>query len=116
MPDVAFLADPHPGVAVAYKGGWRRFGGTSLGAPCWAALWAIARQYDPALAAGSGGANPLLYAAGRGPAGSRAYHDITQGSNGTYSARRGWDFVTGWGTPDAAELLAALARLTAKGP
>jgi hypothetical protein len=27
------------------------------------------------------------------------FHDIVQGSNGAYSARQGFDLVTGWGTP-----------------
>src|SRR5207237_8457959 len=49
-PDVAFDADPNTGVAgydtVAYLGqtGWFEAGGTSLGAPAWAALVAIADQ------------------------------------------------------------------------
>ncbi len=116
LPDVAFLADPLTGVAVAIDGAWHRFGGTSLGAPCWAGIWAIARQYAPALRTGSGGANPQLYALARSPAGPRAFHDITQGSNGTYKAARGWDFVTGLGTPDASLVIAALAGQSAATP
>ena len=45
-PDVAFDANPSTGVAVydatAQGGLWAEMGGTSLGAPAWAALIAIA--------------------------------------------------------------------------
>ncbi|GAC1396119.1 MAG: hypothetical protein NVSMB65_15230 [Chloroflexota bacterium] len=111
VPDVAFLADPRTGVSVLLDGAWRRFGGTSLGAPCWAAVWALLRGRVPRLAAPRGGANPLLYTAARGALGRAAFHDIVAGSNGAYSAGPGWDFVTGWGTPDAAALAAALANV-----
>ncbi len=117
LPDVAFLADPFTGASVAFKGQWRRFGGTSLGAPCWAALWAIALQYAPRLSRPTpDGVNGLLYTVARGASGRQAFHDITKGDNGRYQAGPGWDFVTGWGTPDAAQLVYALARLTNDGP
>ena len=39
------------------------------------------------------------------------FHDITAGSNGAnMNAGLYWDFVTGWGTPDFANLAAALAN------
>ena len=49
IPDVSFVADPNTGVAVydSYNGGaapWYQFGGTSVAAPCWAGLIAIADQ------------------------------------------------------------------------
>ena len=51
IPDVAIDADPHTGVSVydSYddtdgSGPWMKIGGTSLAAPCWAALIAIADQ------------------------------------------------------------------------
>ena len=45
-PDVAYDADPATGVAVydSTNGGWLTVGGTSAGAPQWAALVAIANQ------------------------------------------------------------------------
>src|SRR5207244_2794009 len=45
-PDVAYDADPNTGVLVydSVNGGWFAYGGTSAGAPQWAALVAIADQ------------------------------------------------------------------------
>ena len=49
-PDVAFDANPSTGVAiyetstVTGKGSWQVYGGTSLGAPCWAGIIAIVDQ------------------------------------------------------------------------
>src|SRR5207253_2523854 len=45
-PDVAYNADPNTGVYVydSMNGGWFAVGGTSAGAPQWAALIAIANQ------------------------------------------------------------------------
>jgi subtilase family serine protease len=109
IPDVAFDADPNTGVAVfdsSYYGknsGWFELGGTSLGAPVWAALIALADQVKPVTSA-----DALLYQL----AGATAYsnpqvnfNDITSGSNGTYSASTGYDYVTGLGTPIANKLV-----------
>ncbi len=38
-----------------------------------------------------------------------AFHDVTTAFNG-YSAARGWDALTGWGTPNAQVLAPLLAR------
>ncbi|HEV8049861.1 MAG TPA: PKD domain-containing protein, partial [Thermoplasmata archaeon] len=52
---------------------------------------------------------PALYAAAAGPLGAKAFHDITSGSNG-YSAGRGWDPVTGLGSPNGGVLAPLLTR------
>jgi kumamolisin len=39
---------------------------------------------------------------------TRVFHDVTSGSNGTWHAGPGWDPVTGWGSPDAYQLVSAL--------
>jgi len=114
-PDVSFLGDPNTGVAITLKGHVRQAGGTSLGAPAWAATWALIRQ-----AAGLDGvtvpASPLiLYRVAGSPADASAFHDITVGTNGRYLAGPGWDAVTGWGTPDVAQLEAAI-EATLKAP
>ncbi|GAA1921744.1 hypothetical protein [Streptantibioticus ferralitis] len=55
------------------------------------------RQAEPRLR------QPKLYAAkGTG------FHDITSGSNGAYSATKGWDFASGWGSYNASTLAAKL--------
>jgi kumamolisin len=102
VPDVALEADTSPGNYVASGGFWYIVGGTSDAAPQWAGLFAEVNQEI----GGSGLGNPgaRLY----GVCGTPAFHDITSGSNGAYSAGVGYDMVTGLGSPDAANLLTAL--------
>jgi uncharacterized repeat protein (TIGR01451 family) len=113
IPDVAFDADPNSGVAVydSYDYGssypWVQVGGTSVSAPCWAGLVAIADQLRVSQGLGTldgpSQTLPRLYAL---PAAD--FHDITSGSNG-YSAHAGYDLVTGRGTPVANLLVPDLA-------
>jgi len=103
-PDVAFLADPDTGVRFLFNGSWMQAGGTSLGAPAWAAAWALIRQDARNAGKTLTAAPPLLYRIGNSAAGAIAFHDITSGSNGAYHAHVGWDAVTGWGTPNVAAL------------
>jgi hypothetical protein len=44
-----------------------------------------------------------------GNKGSKTLRNITSGSNGTYSTIKGYDLVTGWGSPNGAALMNALA-------
>ena len=100
-PDAAYDADPNTGFAIydtvndGYGTGWTELGGTSAGAPQWAALLAIgdeglAAAGKPAIA----NAQARVYSL---PA--SAFHDIKTGNNGTYAAGVGYDAVTGLGTP-----------------
>jgi kumamolisin len=111
VPDVAFLADPQTGVAIYYNGEWSQAGGTSLGAPAWAAIWALVRQDAQEQNVVLGSAPALLYRLGNSHQRSRVFHDITQGGNSRFRAGPGWDAVTGWGTPDVANLADALNLL-----
>jgi hypothetical protein len=52
--------------------------------------------------------NPFLYGIGIGSGYDSDFHDITSGSNGGYSAVTGYDLVTGWGSPNGANLINAL--------
>jgi subtilase family serine protease len=116
-PDVAYDADPATGFLVyntSSGGNWYRMGGTSAGAPQWAGLIALANQGRAAagkapLGAGlTYGTNEVLYrlafssgfATGRGG----DFFDITSGSNGR-PATRGYDLVTGLGSPVANRLI-----------
>lgn len=101
VPDVAGDADPASGYQIRVDGTDTVIGGTSAVAPLYAALAAIAvaRAAKPL-----GFINATLYALS-----DRGFRDITEGTNGAYSARAGWDPCTGLGSPKAAELLAALA-------
>jgi kumamolisin len=106
VPDVAGDADPESGYNVLVDGQQTVIGGTSAVAPLWAGLLARINQ---SLGKNVGYLNPLLYTKNV----EATLHDITAGSNGTYSAGPGWDACTGLGTPDGAALLAALSTPTA---
>jgi subtilase family serine protease len=107
VPDVAYDGDPNTGFpvydSVRYSGqtGWFQVGGTSAGAPQWAALIAIANSLRGGLGKATiGGGHSLLYNA---PADN--FHDITSGTNGSCgavcTASSHYDFVTGLGSPKA---------------
>jgi subtilase family serine protease len=121
VPDVAADADYRPGIAVAFHGGGHNDvlvggGGTSVAAPLWAAVIALANQN-----AGRhlGFINPALYRIGRSLNYRQAFHDVTTGANTVkvpartitgYPAAPGWDPITGWGTPNAQVLVPLLTR------
>jgi len=105
-PDVSYDASPNTGfavydtVAINGRTGWFTIGGTSAGAPQWAALIAIADQ-GRALSGQSTLANAqsLIYGLS-----ASDFHDVTSGSNG-YAAKAGYDTVTGRGTPIASSVV-----------
>jgi subtilase family serine protease len=102
-PDVAYDADPSTGFYVyntaglkAGQSGWWAYGGTSAGAPQWAALIALADQGRAYAGKGSlTNAQATLYGL---PA--TDFHDVTVGNNG-YPTLGGYDLVTGRGSPYA---------------
>jgi hypothetical protein len=107
-PDVAYNAGTSMGVYDSYGySGWVNVGGSSAGAPQWAALIAIADQ-GRALNGQSSldGFNQVLPKLYQLP--QSDFHDITSGSNGAYSAGSGYDLVTGRGTPLANLIAPAL--------
>lgn len=119
IPDVAFPAENFSlyestdagvlGKADSQLNHWDLAGGTSLSAPCWAGLIAIADQmYQQPL----GFIQPALYRLG-----GAGMHDITIGGNTFagvqgYQAQPGYDLVSGWGTPIADEFVPALIQTT----
>jgi kumamolisin len=102
LPDVAGDADPNTGYQVRVDGQDMVIGGTSAVAPLWAGLLALLNQKLPKPV---GFLNPLLYGS---LAGKNVCRDITSGNNGAFAAGPGWDACTGWGSPQGANLLAAL--------
>ena len=120
VPDVSYVADPNTGVLVydALNGGWYIVGGTSVGAPQWAALIALANQQR-------GSAGPLtspngrIYSVAQGSPATSPYtvnsayfFDVATGSNGGDAddlSGPGYDLVTGVGTPVANTMVPALA-------
>lgn len=118
VPDVAYDANPNTGVpvydSVAFQNqsGWFQVGGTSAGAPQWAALIAIANSLRMATGKTTlKGSNAVLYAlATLNYSGN--YFDITSGTNGgcgtLCAATGGYDYVTGLGSPQASNIIPAL--------
>ena len=113
VPDVAGPANPTDGALVVQGGANQTIGGTSWSTPLWAGFAALINQSRAASGAGPLGAlNPRLYPL----LGTSSFHDVTSGSNGSYSAGAGYDRVTGLGSPNVAALiqsgLAGAAPLT----
>src|SRR2546426_135920 len=132
IPDIAYQASARTGVLVYLteanttasgtgcgganpcSTGWYVVGGTSSGAPQWAGIVALADQI-----AGHrlGFINPALYAIANNPAKYLAdFYDPFQNNNGCcgepgYAASKGWDAVTGLGTPNVANLIPDLIAL-----
>ncbi|MGH2857011.1 MAG: protease pro-enzyme activation domain-containing protein [Solirubrobacteraceae bacterium] len=123
VPDVAADADPQSGYLIYWNGGgavfgqpsgWQAIGGTSGGAPVWAALLALADASPACAGSPIGYADPALYRAA-GAAYAADFDDVTSGNNdftgtnnGLFTAAPGYDLVTGLGTPDATALAARL--------
>jgi subtilase family serine protease len=122
VPDVAFDADPLTGVPIVFSQQGATLivpvGGTSVGAPAWAAIVALANQQ-----AGRrlGFLNDTVYSILAGSSYADGFHDITTGNNTVtgfgpngpititgYNAGPGWDAVTGAGTPKVNSLVSLL--------
>lgn len=87
VPDVSYNGNPATGVSV-YNGTWWTVGGTSAGAPQWAAIHALTFS---ATNANLYGKAKLAY--------SSYFRDITNGSSWANNATVGYDLVTGLGSP-----------------
>jgi subtilase family serine protease len=141
VPDVSYNADPNTGFAVydslpsqGYSG-WQEVGGTSAGAPQWAALIAIADQgrviAGQATLDGASQTLPMLYNLYSAPSTTgystytSSFNDVIDtsasnpwqwrwgrgGSSGS-QAVAGYDAITGLGTPHAQNVVAALTSTT----
>lgn len=115
VPDVSYDADPNTGVSVydttSYQGqsGWFVVGGTSAGAPQWAALIALVDQGRSSSLPSNNLSSSPEYNAAASVVYASNYRDITSGTNGTCgslcTAATGYDFVTGLGSPLANSLV-----------
>ncbi|MEV7185930.1 protease pro-enzyme activation domain-containing protein [Kitasatospora sp. NPDC093102] len=109
VPDVSSNADPASGFAIYTAGAWQVYGGTSAAAPLWSGYAAQFNQ--KAKAAGQpvlGEASPRLYSVANSSSYGSTFHDVTTGANQDFSAKAGYDQVTGWGSPVADALTTAL--------
>jgi kumamolisin len=107
VPDVSADADPETGYQVLVDGESLVIGGTSAAAPLWSALIALINEKRGSPV---GFLQPAIYGL---PSSADAFHDITSGSNGVFSAGLGWDPVTGLGSPAGENLTAALLKASA---
>jgi subtilase family serine protease len=93
VPDVAYNADPSSGYSIVHNGIWHIVGGTSAGAPQWAAIAAL----------GNGISASRLYGDKASAANAAFFRDIQSGDNGSCgyycTARARYDYVTGLGAP-----------------
>ncbi|HZO73425.1 MAG TPA: S53 family peptidase [Ktedonobacteraceae bacterium] len=126
VPDIAYNGDPFTGFPVVTSSFFPGMtiilpvGGTSAGAPQWAAVIALCNQI-----AGRrlGFLNSALYHISKDGLSAKAFHDITIGNNAFtfhnekgavqtipgFDAEHGWDPTTGLGTPKTARLSTILA-------
>jgi len=85
------------------------YGGTSFAAPMWAGYIALLNeQLNDNGQASIGFINPAIYAENLTSSYATDFHDITSGTSGSYSAVKGYDLVTGWGSPNGAGLINTL--------
>jgi subtilase family serine protease len=139
VPDIAALADIVPGFAIYCTAapcstapqqttpGWIGIGGTSAATPLMAGGIALADQSARAHGQGSlGFLNPLLYGIGRSRSHRSVFYDLRHGDNdlgemippsagggqplGCCSAKRKYDLVSGWGSPNLVALDRAARR------
>lgn len=118
VPDVSWDASCQTYVwvylsAPGYTPGYYGVCGTSAASPQFAAMVALADQYG---GKDLGLINPTLYNLASGPNAGNYFFDVTTGNNTQtgsgvpgYAASTGWDPVTGLGSPNAANLVPALA-------
>ncbi|MDR3574083.1 MAG: S53 family peptidase [Anaerolineaceae bacterium] len=129
LPDVSYNAAVLHGVLTYLDipgdaTGMYTFGGTSAGSPQWAAIVAIA---DQKAGRSLGFINAALYLYSLSPQKyANIFHDITSGNNTMvevdndgnpytvqgYNAGKGWDAVTGLGSPKVTQLVDFLSRFT----
>jgi kumamolisin len=105
-PDVAADADPNTGVYLVYDGGkTEQVGGTSVSSPVWAGLMGLVNAKR--IAAGKPTLG-LLPSRTTSLVDTANFRDITSGSNHGYKAGKGFDLVTGVGSPVMSSLLPTL--------
>ncbi len=108
VPDVAALSGDviSNGYTIVSDGEESSGGGTSLSSPLWAGMWARVVGTAPAGTTGYGFANEAIYKIAKDPARyKRSFFDVTVGSNGLNAAQTGYDYVTGFGTPNVKNLI-----------
>lgn len=134
-PDVAALSGNvvDNGYNIVANGAPTTEGGTSLSSPLVVGMWTRIQAAAPAVVTttttttsshgkspkhavvtttysypGLGFADYAFYKVGESAAYANDFFDVTIGTNGYYHAAPGWDYVSGWGVPDVANLMKTL--------
>jgi subtilase family serine protease len=104
-PDISFDANPNTGVWVYDStschglSGWLIFGGTSVSSPALAGIVNLAGSFASSSADELGTIYSICKSTGPASTCSSAdFRDITSGKAGSFTAKTGWDFVTGVGS------------------
>lgn len=126
VPDVAMCADYIEIVYTHYDTNNEQFytnqikgvGGTSAATPLWASFIALANEQGQSQGSPTiGFLNAAIYDIAQGAYYTNCFHDITNGNNinpwsaGLFTAGRGYDNVTGLGSPNGINLINALVGL-----
>jgi kumamolisin len=102
VPDIAAAADK---LAIYHAGEWIGVAGTSAAAPIWTAgailLQQALKESNQSLNSGAS----QFYTMANAPKNFHPFNDITKGNNQFYPATTGWDYTTGWGSPNFNEIL-----------
>jgi subtilase family serine protease len=113
VPDVSIVGDPNTGVLVYYNGSWYVAGGTSVGTPMWAGIVAVSNSLRTSgtLSSGPGAIYSVVKGSTTTPyIDNAAYvYDVTSGSDTANTAGKGWDAVTGVGSPVINAIVPALS-------
>lgn len=126
IPDISLIANPETGVNIVYNGNWFILGGTSVGCPIASSILSLAIQKRFNI-----GKPPLTTVYTQTPNStippsiipkthvqnflynnilhnkqlySNCFTDIIQGTDGRYTASKGYDIATGVGSPNATSL------------
>jgi len=103
VPDLAAAAFPN--IAIYYHGAWLASGGTSAAAPIVAAGMLLVDQGLKQQGKTLFGSVPEIYTMANQPGSFHPFKDITRGDNLYYHATPGWDYTTGWGSPNFNDIL-----------
>lgn len=110
VPDIGGDADTDNYICANLSCGGE-WGGTSFASPIWAGFIALANEQARARGLPRlGFLNPILYSLGGQSDYDLLYHDVIGGMSGLYTAVRGYDLVTGFGSPHGPALIEALTE------
>ena len=105
LPDVAMIAYPIWAISGSGQGSMHQ--GTSVSAPLWAGYAALVNQQLASMnSQPAGNINYAIYPIGLGSRYNTDFHDIMPpGNNNGFNAVKGYDLVTGWGSPEGQALI-----------